>query len=134
MLTNLAFVFICVRASSALVRTSAFLQPVVRGQVYNFEILPPLLINSPRHSWIMALELSKNWISGICSPSRICACFILVVILSEEPLFYLRLIQYFCYFQPKLVTLMGKDKFDLYAGKIWQLKFCEDMARIGIPS
>jgi len=29
---------------------------------------------------------------------------------------------------------MGKEKFDLYAGKIWQLKFCEDMARIGIPS
>ncbi|KAL4227083.1 Serine/threonine-protein kinase Nek4 [Mactra antiquata] len=36
--------------------------------------------------------------------------------------------------EPKLVSLMGKDKFDLYAGKIWQLKFCEDMARIGIPS
>ncbi|XP_060594238.1 serine/threonine-protein kinase Nek4-like [Ruditapes philippinarum] len=35
---------------------------------------------------------------------------------------------------PKLVALMGKDNFDLYAGKIWQLKFCEDMARIGIPS
>ena len=34
MLTNLAFVFICVRASSALARTSVFLQPVVRGQVY----------------------------------------------------------------------------------------------------
>jgi len=42
MLTNLAFLFICVRASSALVRTSAFLQPVVRGQVYSFEISPPL--------------------------------------------------------------------------------------------
>ena len=40
----------------------------------------------------------------------------------------------FCCFQPKLVTLMGKDNFDLYAGKIWQLKFCEDMARIGLPS
>jgi len=25
----------------------------------------------PRHSWIMALELSKNWIGGICSPSQI---------------------------------------------------------------
>ncbi|XP_052780747.1 serine/threonine-protein kinase Nek4-like isoform X2 [Mya arenaria] len=36
--------------------------------------------------------------------------------------------------EPKLVSLMGKEKFDLYAGKIWQLKFCEDMARIGIPS
>ncbi|XP_053388998.1 serine/threonine-protein kinase Nek4-like isoform X2 [Mercenaria mercenaria] len=35
--------------------------------------------------------------------------------------------------EPKLVALMGKDNFDLYAGKIWQLKFCEDMARIGIP-
>jgi len=42
MLTNLAFAFICVRASSAFVRTSAFLQPVVRGQVYIFEISPPL--------------------------------------------------------------------------------------------
>jgi len=29
------------------------------------------LPNPPRHSWIMALELSKNWISGICSPSWI---------------------------------------------------------------
>jgi len=29
------------------------------------------LPNPPRHSWIMALELSKNWISVICSPSRI---------------------------------------------------------------
>ncbi|KAK3579311.1 hypothetical protein CHS0354_029593 [Potamilus streckersoni] len=36
--------------------------------------------------------------------------------------------------EPKLVRLMGKEKFDLYAGRIWQLKFCEDMARIGIPS
>ncbi|KAL3853358.1 hypothetical protein ACJMK2_016906 [Sinanodonta woodiana] len=36
--------------------------------------------------------------------------------------------------EPKLVKLMGKDKFDLYAGRIWQLKFCEDMARISIPS
>jgi len=43
MLTNLAFVFIYVQASSALVRTSAFLQPVVRGQVYSFEISPPLI-------------------------------------------------------------------------------------------
>jgi len=42
MLTNLAFVFICVRASSALIRTSAFLQPVVRVQVYICEISPPL--------------------------------------------------------------------------------------------
>jgi len=48
MLTNLAFVFICVRASSALVRTSAFLQPVVRGQVYIFEI-SALLAWSPEH-------------------------------------------------------------------------------------
>jgi len=36
MLTNLAFVFICERAGSALVQTSAFLQPFVRGQVYIF--------------------------------------------------------------------------------------------------
>jgi len=42
MLTNLAIVFICVRASSALVRTSDIIQPVVRGQVYIFEISPPL--------------------------------------------------------------------------------------------
>ena len=34
MLTNLAFVFIFVRASSALVQTSAFLQPVVCKKVY----------------------------------------------------------------------------------------------------
>ena len=27
--------------------------------------------NPHRHSWIMALELSKNWVSDICSPSRI---------------------------------------------------------------
>ena len=51
MLTNIAFVFICVRASSALVRTSAFLQQVVRGQVYIFEISPPLttFLQSQRH-------------------------------------------------------------------------------------
>jgi len=47
MLTNIAFVFMCVRASSALVRTSAFLQPVVRGQVYIFEISPPLTVTMP---------------------------------------------------------------------------------------
>jgi len=41
MVTNLALYF-CVRASSAFVRTSAFLQPVVHGQVYIFEISPPL--------------------------------------------------------------------------------------------
>ncbi|XP_021349769.1 serine/threonine-protein kinase Nek4-like isoform X2 [Mizuhopecten yessoensis] len=28
--------------------------------------------------------------------------------------------------EPQLVTLMGKENFDLYAGKIWQLKFCEE--------
>uniref|UniRef100_A0A0B6ZPA0 non-specific serine/threonine protein kinase n=1 Tax=Arion vulgaris TaxID=1028688 RepID=A0A0B6ZPA0_9EUPU len=28
--------------------------------------------------------------------------------------------------EPKLVHLLGKDKFDEYAGKIWQLKFCEE--------
>jgi len=44
MLTKLAIVFICVRASSALVRTSDIIQPVVRGQVYIFEISPPLVI------------------------------------------------------------------------------------------
>lgn len=26
--------------------------------------------------------------------------------------------------EPQLLNLMGKDKFDQYAGKIWQLKFC----------
>ena len=50
MLTNFAFVFNCVRASSALVRTSAFLQPVVRGQVYSFEISPPLLPKPSRYT------------------------------------------------------------------------------------
>ena len=29
------------------------------------------LPNPPRHSWIMALELSKNWVSSICFPSQI---------------------------------------------------------------
>ncbi|XP_078339464.1 uncharacterized protein LOC111107096 isoform X4 [Crassostrea virginica] len=28
--------------------------------------------------------------------------------------------------EPQLVELMGKDKFDQYAGKIWQLKFCNE--------
>ncbi|ESO88883.1 hypothetical protein LOTGIDRAFT_165299 [Lottia gigantea] len=28
--------------------------------------------------------------------------------------------------EPKLVALLGKDDFDEYAGKIWQLKFCEE--------
>ncbi|XP_067683642.1 serine/threonine-protein kinase Nek4-like [Haliotis asinina] len=28
--------------------------------------------------------------------------------------------------EPRLVELLGKEKFDLYAGKIWQLKFCEE--------
>ncbi|CAG5126731.1 unnamed protein product, partial [Candidula unifasciata] len=28
--------------------------------------------------------------------------------------------------EPKLVDLLGKEKFDEYAGKIWQLKFCEE--------
>jgi len=37
------FVFVKVRTSIALVRTSVFLKPLVRGQVYIFEISPPLL-------------------------------------------------------------------------------------------
>ncbi|XP_077986542.1 uncharacterized protein LOC144440940 [Glandiceps talaboti] len=28
--------------------------------------------------------------------------------------------------EPRLVELMGRDKFDIFAGKIWQLKFCEE--------
>ncbi|KAK7102610.1 serine/threonine-protein kinase Nek4-like [Littorina saxatilis] len=28
--------------------------------------------------------------------------------------------------EPKLMDLLGKEKFDEYAGKIWQLKFCEE--------
>ncbi|XP_063400263.1 serine/threonine-protein kinase Nek4-like isoform X2 [Mytilus trossulus] len=28
--------------------------------------------------------------------------------------------------EPQLIQLMGKEKFDIYAGKIWQLKFCEE--------
>ena len=41
---------------------------------------------------------------------------------------FLSLLKYIKYlvFQPQLVDLMGKEKFDEYAGKIWQLKFCED--------
>ena len=58
MLTNLAFVFICVRASSALVRTSALLQPVVRGQVYISEIWPTLDTN---HVRIMKSCFSRAW-------------------------------------------------------------------------
>jgi len=43
------------------------------------------LPNPPRHSWIMALELSKNWISGICSPSWIsCSQNTLVVAITIE--------------------------------------------------
>jgi len=62
MLTNLAFAFICVRASSALVRTSAFLQPVVRGQVYIFEISPPLNFNmNVIHSATTKKSLSKSF-------------------------------------------------------------------------
>ncbi|CAH1783143.1 unnamed protein product [Owenia fusiformis] len=30
--------------------------------------------------------------------------------------------------EPKLVKLLGKDNFDMFAGKIWQLKFCEESA------
>jgi len=46
MLTNITIVFICVRASSAFRYGQVrFLQPVVRGQVYIFEISPPLTQN-----------------------------------------------------------------------------------------
>jgi len=58
MLTNLAYVFICVRASSALVQTSAFLQPVVRGQVYIFEISPPLIHISMHANYFLTIALS----------------------------------------------------------------------------
>jgi len=57
MLTNIAFVFICVRASSALVRTSAFLQPVVLGQVYIFEISPPLRVDKKYSHTMFNLRL-----------------------------------------------------------------------------
>ncbi|XP_064632809.1 serine/threonine-protein kinase Nek4-like isoform X2 [Lineus longissimus] len=30
--------------------------------------------------------------------------------------------------EPQLIQLLGKDLFDEYAGKIWQLKFCEETA------
>ena len=56
MLTNLVFVFICIRASSAFVRTSAFLQPVVRGQVYMFEISPPLIVSKKVWLWFCFTE------------------------------------------------------------------------------
>ncbi|CAD5115258.1 DgyrCDS4252 [Dimorphilus gyrociliatus] len=29
--------------------------------------------------------------------------------------------------EPKLIKILGQDGFDEYAGKIWQLKFCEDV-------
>ena len=75
MLTNLVFVFICVRASSALVRTSAFLQPVVRGQVYIFEISPPLNV---RDSSIM-IEANQNAhrIPELCPETFFNKCIIL---------------------------------------------------------
>jgi len=62
MLTNLAFALICVRASSALVRTSAFLQPVVRGQVYIFEISPPMItcIYLPSYQHTYVIEYGQN--------------------------------------------------------------------------
>ena len=31
-------------------------------------------------------------------------------------------------FQPQLEALLGKEDCDIYAGKIWQLKFCEEAA------
>ena len=73
MLTHLAFVFISVQASSALVRTSAFLQPVVRGQVYSFEISPPLcsayhnawrVFSSPEHEVLM-VSYCGQWLSVV---------------------------------------------------------------------
>ncbi|KAH9504854.1 Serine/threonine-protein kinase Nek4 [Bulinus truncatus] len=33
--------------------------------------------------------------------------------------------------EPKLVDLLGKESFDEYAGKIWQLKFCEESLFMG---
>jgi len=39
---EILFVFFKVRTSSALVRTSGLLKPLVRGQVYIFQISPPL--------------------------------------------------------------------------------------------
>jgi len=56
MLTNLAFVFICVRTSSALVRTSAFLQPVVCRQVYIF-----LDFATPDHDAIRAFSVKTPY-------------------------------------------------------------------------
>jgi len=64
MLAILAFVFICVRASSALVRTSAFLQPVVRGQVYIFEISPPLVIG--KNFFLLLVNGKLYWIHIWC--------------------------------------------------------------------
>jgi len=60
MLTYLAFVFICVRAISALVRTSAFLQPVVPGQVYSFEISPPLILRFCKSKFIFGQKKVKT--------------------------------------------------------------------------
>lgn len=30
--------------------------------------------------------------------------------------------------EPNLISILGEEGFDKYAGKIWQLKFCEDVA------
>jgi len=57
MLIHLAFVFICLRLSSAMVRTSAFIQPVVRGQVYIFEISPPLEVTYSIQNRVINKEL-----------------------------------------------------------------------------
>ena len=32
------------------------------------------------------------------------------------------------FFQEELVLVLGRNDFDYYAGKIWQLKFCEEAA------
>ena len=70
MLTNLAIVFICVRASSALVRTSDIIQPVVRGQVYIFEISPPLHVASHLTIFNYAIQFSNDHIETMVTTNH----------------------------------------------------------------
>ena len=37
-------------------------------------------------------------------------------------------LSYRCILQEELVLVLGRQDFDVFAGKIWQLKFCEEAA------
>ncbi|KAL5014733.1 hypothetical protein ScPMuIL_009003 [Solemya velum] len=62
-------------------------------------------------------HLYKDCIKGVGHEILLKACELLTKIEEDD-------------IEPKLVELLGKDKFDDYAGKIWQLKFCEDQAAL----